>query len=245
VEALYSIAMDLPLERLLLALLPCLSGCDGTRADDSGEADVDTDTDTDPDACCVHSGMRNVGGTWEWAYTGDHEDSTGESGTWTSALDREEGSLFLSQEGNSNSSWTGMETWWTALFEYTCDPLGVWIVHAETEYTWENATVSGDGWSDTTYFSPGLVMPRSIGLGSTWTQEASGRMQTEETAAEFTYVTDFEVVSQGTTTVPGGTFETFRVNWATEDESGAFQAAVGVGTVWTGDEVLLDWSPGR
>jgi len=229
---------------LLAALLLCLCSCDGKGSDtgSEGDADIDTDADTDPNACCTHSGLRNVGGTWDWAWTSDHREATGVSGEWTSSLERDGDSLYMSQEGEQYDSWTGTETVWTALFEYRCDVKGAWIVHAETEYTYESATVDGDGWSDTVYDEPALVMPRWLGMGTDWTQEAGGTITSEAAIVEFLYVTDYDVVSQASTDVPAGEFETWVVEWTTSDEVGSLRVAPGVGPVWTGETELRDWS---
>ncbi len=232
--------------RHLLALVLGLAACDGLGdGGPNGEGDVDADTDTDPEACCVHSGLRNVGGTWEWAFTRDHEEATGESGSWDSSLERDGETFLLSEDGHKFNDWTFMETWWHTVYEYTCDPLGVWLLHAETEYTYESATVEGEGWSQTLYDSPALAMPRHIDVATTWTQEATGIIESETSEAEFTYITDFAVVSGGSTTVPGGTFDTLKVEWVKEDETGAYRAAPGVGTVWTGDAEILAWTHAR
>ncbi|MBN1336378.1 MAG: hypothetical protein JXB39_10495 [Deltaproteobacteria bacterium] len=234
------------MERSHLAVfLVWLPAC-GTPSSDTGPGgDADADADTDPESCCVHSGLRNVGGTWRWAFTEDHEQATGESGSWTRTLERDGERRQVTEKGVTYDHRTGMEVCWTAVFTYVCDGGGVWIVHSETEYTYESGTVAGDGWSDTTYTDPGRVMPRWIEMGSTWTQRAGGTIRSEASIVDFSYTTEYAVTDTGPITVPAGTFDTLEVEWTGSAEMGTFRAAPGVGTVWTTEEVLLEWSTGR
>ncbi len=234
---------------LLLALLTLglATACGEDDKDTGPEGDTDTDTDTDTDAdgdtdagpCNDWTGIAGVGTTWVYDFADGELSGTVDSEV--TAYDAGNGSVTV--DSDSTIAASGTTTTSLTTTDYLCDAEGFWMLSQYTEYSVEYGETTYEGWTDTTYNAPVLLIPGDLAVGSTWTTSYDGVTETNVSGPqEITSTVEQEAVEEAQATVPAGTYDTIHVIYS-GDGSGESWVAAGVGSVKTNVSELVSYTP--
>ncbi len=235
----------LSLSSLLLVLGLGLTACgdkddtDAPEGDTDTDADTDTDTDTDVSACGAWSGIEGVGTSW--SYDVADGDLSGTVDNEITAYDASTGLVTTL----SVSALTGVDYSLdsTTTSEYRCDGDGMWLLTQYTEYAMDYAGTPIDGWTDSSYDPPALLLPVDIAVGDSWTTSYTGVTETSMTDPDtFSSTVQQTVVEERNVTVPAGTYDTMYVEY-TGDGDGFTYIARGVGQVKSNITELTSYQP--
>jgi len=238
---------SIPLSALILALGLGLTAC-GDKDDSSdpeGDTDTDSDTDSDSDSdgdidlCGPWTGVQGTGATWSYNFvdanlSGTVDNEVTDYNAGTGLVSAESYSVLVSADYTITS---------TTTTDYRCDDDGYWILGQYTEYSMDYSDTVYDGWSDSVYEPPALLLPLDIAIGDTWTTRYVGTTQTHVSdPSPFESTVQQEVIEEAEVTVPAGTYDTLYVEFSGDGE-GFSNIARGVGQVKSNVTELTSYEP--
>ena len=217
----------------------------GDKDDTGSEGDTDTDTDTDADGdtdagpCSAWTGIQGVGTTWAYDFadeglagTVDNEITAYDTGTGLASA--ESYSMLVSADYTITSNTTT---------DYRCDDEGFWMLAQYTEYAMDYDGTVYDGWTDSSYDPPALLIPSELAVGTSWTTSYVGTTETSVSEpAPFESSVQQQVVEERAVTVPAGSYDTLYVEF-TGDGEGFSYIASGVGQVKSNVTELTSYQP--
>ncbi len=204
--------------------------------DADADADADSDADADPDLCGGYTGVRGVGSSWSWDYTGSI------SGYQNSRVESISGETVVMAVDSQIVS-SGYTSTYDMRTSYRCDSQGFWHTRAEVDYSTVGPDYEYEGSSTTTY-SNYLLIPADPTVGDSWSNTVSGTTTTSEgTSNSFSFTHSGSVVGEETVTVPAGTYTTLRTTSTTDGSSTNIWYAAAVGGVKTDSSELVSYSP--
>ena len=148
-----------------------------------------------------------------YRYTDSHTEQYGVVGSWTlTTLAPGEEAYFLRSRTELESEYLEDYVAITDL-EYSCDADGMWLDGYETQLSYTSSGTEVYVESVLVYRDPHpLVVPASLSVGSTWTFEGSyDYSDSNGSSSSNTIWQEYEVVDQGSITVPAGTFDAYEV----------------------------------
>ena len=241
--------------RALIVLLPLVFACNKGGPDDSGPEDTDdTDVGVDPASCPPYSGMDNPDQTWTFESTPQFVNDGGWYSAYSTRItsstvadDGQSTTIVTYSEGDTEAPYTDSATFESNVTT-RCDIDGVWLLRVRFDYVY---TVLGNDHvclADTVYDEPDLIWKRDAEVGTTWHSDPSGTYDDGTGPVPFTFSADHEVTEAGSTTVPGGTFDTLTLATTLDDgenEPGTtYQKADAVlGVIWSDIAQMTGHSP--
>lgn len=132
----------------------------------------------------------------------------------------------------------GYDSYTTTAYHYRCDDDGVWLLGGTLETLTISSGYETDYWQEIHYTTPGLIAPKSLSVGESWTfSYAYTYNDSYGNSGSYSDSLAYEVIGTETKTVEAGTFDTFRV----DPQSGyQYLVAEDVGTVWTPEAELVE-----
>ena len=220
---------------------------DGSGGDDDGATDGDGGDDGGADggdgggACSNIFPVDHVGRTLHYASSDEDTETELDWRMFFAGADTFDGQDAWRIDGDYSTTTPEIASHSWISFWYACDDAGVWILGLSQEQVATTSAGSSEYWGETQYTRPGLVAPRSVGPGSTWTQDAEYR-RTDSAGNDDTYafVTDYEVTDEAVIDVPVGSFEALEVTYSTAGEPYTYWVVEGVGTVLSGTSELVE-----
>ncbi len=210
-----------------------------TDTDTDADGDTDSDADTDAGPCGPWTGIHGLGSTWSYSFADG--DLSGTVDNEITAYDA--GTGLVSAESLSALTGPDYTLSSTTTSEYRCDGEGYWMLSQYTEYQMDYAGTPIEGWTDTTYDPPALLVPDEISVGESWTTRYVGVTETNMSAP-----TPFEssvvqtAIEEQSVTVTAGTYDTLYVEYSGDGE-GWSNIARDVGQVKSSVTELTSYAP--
>ena len=214
-------------------------GSDGGGSDGGGSDGGGSDGGGGGDACPDLFPLHRTGQVATYEY----RDGSGIVGGFTMEFQGEssfEGGTGWQVRTDAAYSGEGYEAVYTLDTWYRCDSDGAWLLYQEQDSTtWTSAGETAyQSWS--TAVEPGLVMPKSVDVGDTWTQSYVLRtVDSYGNDTEYAYSIDYQVEAGETIEVPAGAFDTLYIEQTFDDSVTGWYAAEGVGMVQNGTTWLV------